>query len=392
MINPQDAAHRSLDDIGFSARNLAVVRGSVARARGLILVTGPRGCGKSATLHALAAEAATVAPRPHDVRVEPVDAVDGVSNADTARRLIAAAGRGGLIAAALEADDAFSALRWLLAHGIGPTDLPAFTTIIAQRLVRRPCPACAFVQPPRSTILEALGLAVALPDGRWLAGLGCDACSQSGFAGLLALHEVVLMPSEIGRNIAAGASESAVRDAMARAATSTMLEDGLAKAAEGLTTLDEVARVLGPSLTRATVARDEPASPSDAGTTGSRTVLIVEDNATTTVVVRYFLELDGFEVLTAADGQEGLALALERKPDVIISDLSMPGLSGVELMHRLRADTRTSHIRILVLTADASLDNEASVLAAGADDYLVKPVEPKLLAARVKRLLQLRAR
>src|SRR5262245_9925400 len=122
MSTPERAAALSLNDIGFSPRNLAVVRSSVARGRGLILVTGPSGCGKSATLRALVREAATVAPRPHDVQAEPVASVDDLTDADTARRLVEAAGSGALAVAALEAGDTFSALQWFLARGIAAAD------------------------------------------------------------------------------------------------------------------------------------------------------------------------------------------------------------------------------------------------------------------------------
>jgi two-component system alkaline phosphatase synthesis response regulator PhoP len=116
-------------------------------------------------------------------------------------------------------------------------------------------------------------------------------------------------------------------------------------------------------------------------------VLVVDDNATIASVVKYFLELDGFDVLLAGDGLVGLEMALREHPDVIVSDVNMPAMGGVAMVKALRVDPRMSDVRILMLTSEASVECETEGLAAGADDYILKPVEPRRLAARVKALL-----
>jgi CheY-like chemotaxis protein len=193
-----------------------------------------------------------------------------------------------------------------------------------------------------------------------------------------------------------------------------MFEDGLEKSARGLTTLDEVLRVVSPDESSepavrthasevlsgsepepAPVAPAAPVAPvAVAGPVGQpkrdpdrRRVLVVEDSPTVTSVVKYFLELDGFEVLIAGDGVVGLEMALREHPDLIVSDVNMPAMGGVAMVKALRVDPRMSDVRILMLTSDASVECETEVLAAGADDYIVKPVEPRRLAARVKVLL-----
>jgi two-component system alkaline phosphatase synthesis response regulator PhoP len=103
--------------------------------------------------------------------------------------------------------------------------------------------------------------------------------------------------------------------------------------------------------------------------------------------VKYFLELDGFDVLVASDGRAGLETALRERPDVIVSDVNMPGMDGLAMVRALREDPRTRDVRVLMLTSESSVESEASGLEAGADDYILKPVEPKRLAARVKALL-----
>jgi DNA-binding response OmpR family regulator len=134
----------------------------------------------------------------------------------------------------------------------------------------------------------------------------------------------------------------------------------------------------------ATPPSGDPIGPD--ATTLHRRVLVVEDSATIVSVVKYFLELDGFEVLVAENGLLGLEVALRERPDVIISDINMPGMGGVAMVKALRGDARTSKTRIIMLTSESSVESEAEGLDAGADDYMLKPVEPRRLAARVKAL------
>jgi len=165
----------------------------------------------------------------------------------------------------------------------------------------------------------------------------------------------------------------------------------------GLTTLEEVLRVVSradgsdrlseaaPADEPRTPPRAVPGAPDAAPTHG--TVLVVEDSSTITSVVRYFLELEGFTVLAAENGLLGLEMAFRDRPDVIVSDVNMPGMGGLAMVKALRGDPRTAQARILMLTSESSVESESEALAAGADDYILKPVEPRRLAARVKALL-----
>lgn len=115
-------------------------------------------------------------------------------------------------------------------------------------------------------------------------------------------------------------------------------------------------------------------------------VLVVEDSSTVASVVKYFLELEGFDVLQAENGLLGLEMALQEPPDVIVADVNMPSMGGVEMVKALRSDARTSQVRIIMLTSESSVKTVKDALAAGADGYLLKPFEPRTLAARVKAL------
>jgi PleD family two-component response regulator len=220
-------------------------------------------------------------------------------------------------------------------------------------------------------------------------GPGCDKCGHSGLKGRIGIHEVLTITDEIRELIAKREADHVIRKAATRAGMRTLLEDGIDKAAQGLTTLDEVLRVVSRGEQAAQEA--SPSTPAatpgepDAPSLGGR-VLVVEDSETITAVVRYYLELEGFEVSVAGDGQTGLEMALRDRPDVIVSDVNMPGMGGVAMVKALRSDARTANVRILMLTSESSVEAETEGLAAGADDYILKPVEPRRLAARVKAL------
>jgi two-component system response regulator MprA len=124
-----------------------------------------------------------------------------------------------------------------------------------------------------------------------------------------------------------------------------------------------------------------------AGDAGSGRVLVVEDDEAIADVLRRTLRQEGHEVRSSADGVEALRAAEELVPDLVILDLGLPGLDGVEVCSRLRAD---SDVPILILTARADLDDRVEGLDAGADDYLVKPFERQELLARIRALMRRR--
>ena len=115
--------------------------------------------------------------------------------------------------------------------------------------------------------------------------------------------------------------------------------------------------------------------------------LVVEDSRTIAAIVKHYLQVEGFEVLVASDGVVGLETAVRERPHVIVTDLNLPGMGGMDMVRALRADTRTHDIAIFMLTSDGSADTERQARAVGADDYILKPVEPRCLAARVRAVM-----
>ncbi|MFV8465510.1 hybrid sensor histidine kinase/response regulator transcription factor [Flavobacterium sp. LB1P62] len=125
--------------------------------------------------------------------------------------------------------------------------------------------------------------------------------------------------------------------------------------------------------------------------TKEQTLLIVEDNPD---ICNYIVELfsDEFTVLQASNGKEGLEIALEKMPDLIVSDVMMPVMDGIELTHNLKSNVSTSHIPVVLLTARASFIHKMAGFETGADDYITKPFNESLLRARIKNILKNRAR
>ncbi len=121
------------------------------------------------------------------------------------------------------------------------------------------------------------------------------------------------------------------------------------------------------------------------------TLLVVEDNDD---IRQYISDSfgDDFQILQAQNGEEGVTLALDRIPDVIVSDIMMPRMNGIELTRRLKDDIRTSHIPIILLTAKAADADKEEGYDSGADSYLTKPFTAKLLGSRIQNLLTARRR
>src|SRR5215471_17202966 len=125
---------------------------------------------------------------------------------------------------------------------------------------------------------------------------------------------------------------------------------------------------------------------SEAEHAGGR-VLIVEDDVDIADVLRRSLRNEGYEVRTSGDGEEALDVAAGFVPDLVVLDLGLPGLDGVEVCRRLRME---GDVPILILTARTETEDRVTGLDSGADDYLVKPFERKELLARLRALMRRR--
>ena len=121
-------------------------------------------------------------------------------------------------------------------------------------------------------------------------------------------------------------------------------------------------------------------------------ILVADDNETNRDILATRLEANGYEVLHAGDGEQALAVAREHRPDLILLDIMMPKLDGIEVCRRIKADAALPFTPIILVTAKAEFSDIVEGLDAGADEYLTKPIDQKALVARVKALLRVKER
>jgi len=119
----------------------------------------------------------------------------------------------------------------------------------------------------------------------------------------------------------------------------------------------------------------------------SKTVLLVEDNEDNRTVYRTILEHFGYEVAEARNGEDGVRIAQESRPDLILMDISIPVIDGWEATRILKSGTDTAHIPIIALTAHALATDRAKAEEVGCDGYLAKPCEPRRVVAEVERFI-----
>lgn len=117
-------------------------------------------------------------------------------------------------------------------------------------------------------------------------------------------------------------------------------------------------------------------------------VLIVDEEIDALTALKVALEADGYNVMEALDGYEGITKARSENPDVILLDIMMPGMDGFEVCRLLKADPACEHIPIIMLTAKGEVDDKIEGLELGADDYVTKPFNLKELKARIKIVLR----
>ncbi|MHB8510733.1 MAG: ATPase, T2SS/T4P/T4SS family [Actinomycetota bacterium] len=356
--------------------------------------------------------------------------VGEIRDVETAQISLQAAMTGHLVLSTVHTNDAPSAVTRLVDMGVEPFLVAsALSAVIAQRLVRVICAHCKEPTEPSADVLDRLGLTTeVLRDAKLYRGIGCESCGFSGYRGRIGIFEVLPITRQIRDQISAQASGSAIASAARAMGIETLLEAGLTKVRSGITTLEEVLRAvqvlhepdrpqcpscrheidesfvvcpycqfeLGALKCRAcgrevrrewTVCpycrADLPVAPKTNG--GKKRLMIADDDPSLRQLTHVMFEED-YDVLEAAGGEEALRKAALERPDVILLDLHMPDMSGIEVAKRLRSTAATSMIPLVMLTGDDT--GEIESLRAGVDDYITKPFDEDRLRARLERVLR----
>ncbi|MBI5209809.1 MAG: Flp pilus assembly complex ATPase component TadA [Elusimicrobia bacterium] len=388
-----------LEALGLGAEALETV-GSLARSgQGMLLVTGPTGSGKTTTLYSilnlLRSDGVNIVTieDPIEYRLPGINQIQvnekaglgfaailrsvlrqdpdiifvgEIRDRETADIAFQAALTGHMVFSTLHTNDAVSTIDRLVDMGVERFKLgPALVGVVSQRLVRRLCPECK--------------------------GRGCGACNGAGVRGRLALAEVLdLRQPEARRLLAAPDISGFKASAIGHGWLRTIGEDARWHLAAGRSTAEELAPYIGDApgaeglLAGGGPARAAP----DPARHGTRRVLVVDDNADNRDLAAATLRADGYEIDQAGDGDHALERLRERRPDLILLDLMMPGMDGFAALKRLRGQAETATLPVIVLTAMNEAESQALSLELGADDYISKPFQPRILRARVQALFR----
>jgi len=134
---------------------------------------------------------------------------------------------------------------------------------------------------------------------------------------------------------------------------------------------------------RSTMPGPNRAVPPAAG----KSILVIDDDQTNQNIIRHFLEKNGFAVASAGDGEEGLRQARDKPPALILLDLMLPGMSGFQVLSRLKQDAALAPIPVVILSSLTQEDDMMKALTSGAADYITKPLSPVVLMTKIKLLL-----
>ena len=119
----------------------------------------------------------------------------------------------------------------------------------------------------------------------------------------------------------------------------------------------------------------------------SKRILVVEDTEDNRQIIRDLLTSAGYEMIEAVDGEEGVAMAAQHRPDLILMDIQLPVIDGYEATRRIKAQPELKHIPVIAVTSYALSGDEAKTKAAGCDGYVAKPFSPRQLLAKVREFL-----
>ncbi|HMS83960.1 MAG TPA: ATPase, T2SS/T4P/T4SS family [Nitrospira sp.] len=410
-----------LDRLNMEENLLRRFKLSLSSPQGIVLVTGPTGSGKTTTLYAVLNHLKTPAKNiitvenpieyqmtgMTQVQIEPkagltfatglrsilrqdpnIIMVGEIRDHETAEIAMEVSQTGHFLLSTVHTNDSAGTVIRLIDLGIEPFQVAAsLVGILAQRLVRKVCVLCTVDRAPSAEALEQLRGRVPLPDiASWKAGAGCAHCQHSGYKGRLGIHEFLDVTDEIRDLITKRASDQVIRGAARAGGMRSLLEDGIAKAAAGLTTLEEVLRVAPQYDTKTSGADKQVSSPiSKTSPSDVPTILIIDDEEDTRAIIEFLLKKSGYHTITVADGIEALLAMGSRTFDLILSDINMPNLNGLQLLEL--SNQKGLKTPVIFLTGDGNKEYEQKCLELGAVDYITKPIKNEVVQLRVKRAI-----
>lgn len=392
----------------------------------MILVTGPTGAGKSTTLYTFLQHLQDgtlnieTVEDPVEYRMKGINQIQvneqtgitfasalrsilrqdpdvimigEIRDTETATIALQAAHTGHLVLSTLHTNDALSAIQRLLQLGC-PNYLVAgsLAGILAQRLIRTACTHCSqpICEADREQVahrLESLGIAID-PD-LLIQTTGCTHCRGTGFAGRTGIYSYVHITPELEALIVRGAPAHELTQQAYDSGYTNLRSACISLLKQQKTTLGEVLPYLQlRDNSGETVEVINTAIEPDTSAKLTKTkILLIEDDESVRSVLTMLLEKEMYDVIEAKNGLEGLELVYEKYPQIILCDLMMPVMDGKDFLLRLKKNSKTAHIPVVMLTAADGETNEIDLLQLGATDFISKTSSSNVMLTRIRKAL-----
>jgi type IV pilus assembly protein PilB len=497
-----------LDQLGLAPHQFHLLERNIRKPQGMILTTGPTGSGKTTTLYA--ALNSIKSPEVNIITVEdPVEyenpginqvqinrragltfasalrsilrqdpdvvLVGEIRDLETAEVAFEAAQTGHLVFSTLHTNDTTATILRLMELGLEQFVIAAsLVLVMAQRLARRICTHCKERYTPPEDVLKQLKLKADAME--YWRGAGCERCGGRGYSGRVGIYEILEITQRVRDIIIRRGTETELRRAAILSGMRPMIQEAVEKIREGVTTPEEVLRVIqiteeseapcpncgrtvsvdfpicpycstqikrvclsclqplkpdwilcpycrkpvresmrleepspapetvdmGVKGGKGTHAKGPSAPPETAGTREAGPapalaesgqpplVLVADDDPAVRDMLRTFLRglPKKVRILSAADGNEALRIAEEEKPDLLLLDVEMPGLTGIQVCEALRGKLGTAFIPIIMITAHFEDDVKTRAYRSGTDDFLSKPINLHELKAKIRKILR----
>lgn len=268
-------------------------------------------------------------------------------------------------------------------------------SVLAQRLVRRLCTFCSVSAGAEITErLEEMG---ARTDNLREPGSGCEHCNNTGYRGRIGVYSFIEVNKQVAAAIRDEKSEWEIEEIASASGFQTLEQSALSLVEQGITSLAEAERVMGvldaascaARSPKETIIHDQPLSlsSSDENIIHKRKILVVDDDENIREIYKMILEYEMYEVAQAENGVDALNQIYQSPPEVILLDLMMPKMGGLETLEKLKCNPKTKNIPVLVLTAASNEENELELMKRGADDFISKTSKSEIIVARINRLI-----
>lgn len=420
------------DKMKFSDLNLPTkIESSLKEVLGshskLILVTGPTGSGKTTTLYTAinflrdGKKNITTVEDPIEYKFDGVNQIQlnraldvtfasalrsilrqdpdiimigEIRDQETINIALQAALTGHLVLSTLHTNDAPNAITRIGNLGADPFVVSqCLAGILAQRLVRKVCPSCAqHATAAELDINKEYIEAYRLDPKSIKRAVGCDKCYQTGYRGRQGIYSYLEITPDIARLMSQQATIDDIIIAARQNGFQSLDEAAADILRQGITTFDEVKGYLSldAKVRRDVTLQRQPSSQTVAAANVApqkTRVLLVDDSPQVRKLLKVILEKEKFEVVEAENGQAGLDKVKDASPQIVLCDLSMPIMNGEEFLNRMKTDASTKAIPVIMLTGDATSENENRYLKMGASDFMSKKSSPTVLVSRIKKAI-----